>query len=127
MGIYAATKHAVEAYTETLDHEVRNFGVHATLIEPAFTKTRFNQNKKSARNTIDAYEGLRNRMHEVIQYSVEHGDEPRLVAEAVRHALTTQSPQLRYPVGKSSTLSLLRRYVPARMFDKSFRKQFGLT
>src|SRR4051812_43290917 len=27
MGIYAASKHAVEGYTETLDHEVRRFGV----------------------------------------------------------------------------------------------------
>lgn len=35
MGIYAASKHAVEGYTWTLDHEVREFGVRAELVEPA--------------------------------------------------------------------------------------------
>ena len=33
MGIYCASKHALEGYTETLDHEVREFGVRAMLIE----------------------------------------------------------------------------------------------
>ena len=40
MGIYAASKHALEGYTETLDHEVRTFGIRAVLVEPTFTKTR---------------------------------------------------------------------------------------
>ena len=35
MGIYTASKHALEGYTETLDHEVRRFGVRAMLVEPA--------------------------------------------------------------------------------------------
>src|SRR5213593_3355698 len=39
MGIYTATKHALEGYTETLDHEVRHFGIRALLVEPSFTKT----------------------------------------------------------------------------------------
>jgi len=39
-GMYAASKHALEGYTETLDHEVRRFGVHAVLIEPVYTKTK---------------------------------------------------------------------------------------
>src|SRR5207248_10187078 len=36
-GMYAASKHALEGYTETLDHEIRRFGVRAMLIEPAYT------------------------------------------------------------------------------------------
>jgi hypothetical protein len=61
-----------------------------------------------------------------MEQEIERGDDPRLVAEAVYHALTTKSPRLRYPVGKGVTLSRLRRFVPAGMFDKSFRKQFQL-
>src|SRR5204862_93393 len=41
-------------------------------------------------------------------------------------ALTAKSPRLRYPVGKGVALSRMRRFVPAGMFDKSFRKQFQL-
>jgi NAD(P)-dependent dehydrogenase (short-subunit alcohol dehydrogenase family) len=126
LGIYAATKHALEAYTETLDHEVRNFGVHAVLIEPAFTKSKIEQNKISAKGTLAAYDGLRKQMDGVLKHSIENGDEPRLVAEAVRQALVADLPRLRYPIGQGVTLSRLRRFVPARMFDKSFRKQFGL-
>ena len=37
-GMYAASKHALEGYTETLDHEIRRFGVRAMLIEPTYTK-----------------------------------------------------------------------------------------
>src|SRR5207247_10718940 len=49
-----------------------------------------------------------------------------MVAEAVWNALTAKSPRLRYPVGKGVALSRMRRFVPAGMFDKSFRKQFQL-
>src|SRR5437879_4295945 len=37
MGIYGATKHAIEGYAETLDHEVREFGIRSILVEPSFT------------------------------------------------------------------------------------------
>lgn len=49
MGIYAASKHAVEGYTETLDHEVRRFGVRALLVEPAYTRTKLSGNAKTAK------------------------------------------------------------------------------
>ena len=34
-GIYAASKHAIEGYTETLDHEIRRFGLRALLVRSA--------------------------------------------------------------------------------------------
>jgi hypothetical protein len=48
------------------------------------------------------------------------------VAEAVWNALTAKSLRLRYPVGKGVALSRMRRFVPAGIFDKNFRKQFRL-
>src|SRR5213596_2799210 len=126
MGIYAASKHAVEGYTETLDHEVRRFGVRALLVEPAQTKTNIRGNSKFAKVALDVYADERKRLTDVVQQSIEHGDDPRIVAEAVYQALTAKSPRLRYPVGKGIVFSLMRRFVPAGMFDKSFRKQFQL-
>src|SRR5437867_7854750 len=125
-GIYAASKHAVEGYTETLDHEVRRFGVRALLVQPAYTRTKLNGNTKSAKISIDAYADERKRLTQGAQQNIERGDDPRMVAEAVWNALTAKSPRLRYPVGKGVALSRLRRFVPAGMFDKSFRKQFQL-
>src|SRR5213595_2524515 len=126
MGIYAASKHAVEAYTETLDHEIRRFGVRARLVEPAYTRTKLTGNTKSAKITLDVYADERKRLTDAAQQNIERGDDPRMVAEAVWNALTAKSPRLRYPVGKGVALSRLRRFVPAGMFDKSFRKQFRL-
>jgi hypothetical protein len=48
------------------------------------------------------------------------------IKDAVWNALTAKSPRLRYPVGKGIALSRMRRFVPASLFDKSFRKQFQL-
>ena len=39
---YSATKHALEGYSESLDHEVREFGVRVAVIEPAATQTSLN-------------------------------------------------------------------------------------
>jgi NAD(P)-dependent dehydrogenase (short-subunit alcohol dehydrogenase family) len=125
-GMYAASKHALEGYTETLDHEVRRFGVRAVLIEPAYTKTKINGNAKSAKVALEVYAAERKRMTEFAERAVERGDDPRIVAEAVWNAVTVNSPRLRYPVGKGVALSRLRRFVPAGMFDRSLRKQFQL-
>ena len=42
--LYAASKHAVEGYSESVDHEVRQHGVRVLLVEPGFTKTSFDAN-----------------------------------------------------------------------------------
>jgi short-subunit dehydrogenase len=47
-GIYVASKHALEGYTERLDHEVRTFGIRAVLVEPIYTKTKIAENEKTA-------------------------------------------------------------------------------
>ena len=44
MAVYVASKHAVEGYSESLDHEVREHGVRVLLVEPAYTNTAFDAN-----------------------------------------------------------------------------------
>ena len=126
MGIYTASKHAVEGYTWTLDHEVREFGVRAMLVEPAYTKSKISQNEKTAQTALKEYAVQRQRMREAVQKGIEHGDEPLLVAEAVCRAVTVKTPRLRYPVGKGVLLSRLRRFAPASVFDRGIRKESRL-
>jgi NAD(P)-dependent dehydrogenase (short-subunit alcohol dehydrogenase family) len=126
MGIYAASKHALEGYTETLDHEVRRFGVRALLVQPAYTKSKISNNTRYARVALEVYADERKRLNNLVEQSIEKGDDPRIVADAVCQTLTAKSPRLRYPIGKGVALSRMRRFVPAGMFDKSFRKQFQL-
>lgn len=126
MGMYTASKHAVDGYTETLDHEVRQFGVRAVLIQPSYTKSNISQNEKTAQTHLDAYAVHRQRMHELVGKGVKQGDEPQLVAEAVWRAVTAKSPRLRYPVGKGVLVSLLHRFAPVALFDRAIRKESGL-
>src|SRR5215216_1098945 len=71
MGIYAASKHALEGYTETLDHEVRRFGVRAVLVEPAYTRTKLLGNTKSAKMTLEVYADERKRAVELMEQEIE--------------------------------------------------------
>lgn len=126
MAMYAASKHAVEGYTESLDHEVRRFGVRALLIEPAFTKSNISHSGKEAEVRIADYAADRASSSRNVSEGIANGDEPRLVADAVFTALTDRSPRLRYPVGKGIAVSRLRRFLPAGVFDRAIRKALHL-
>lgn len=126
MPMYAASKHAVEGYTASLDHEVRSFGVRALLIEPSYTKSNIAHSGQEAEARLSAYAANRERCSQTIKKGIENGDEAMLVAEAVFAALTAQSPRLRYPVGKGIALSQLRRWLPAGLFDRAIRKELKL-
>jgi NAD(P)-dependent dehydrogenase (short-subunit alcohol dehydrogenase family) len=125
MGFYSASKHAIEGFGESLDHEVRSLGIRAILIEPGFMKTRLDQNSTVAANTVDDYVDARRRVAANIQASVQKGDDPVLVAKAIAEAATAPRPRLRYQVGKGAgLLATLRSIVPAPLFDRSLRREF---
>ena len=127
LGFYTASKHALEGYSESLDHEVRGFGIRAFLIEPGFTKSKLDQSAARPAQGIADYAVVRERMGAIIRSSIAGGDDPALVANTVVAALRAPNPKLRYPVGKGAgTLSKLRSLMPAGMFDRSFRKQYKL-
>jgi NAD(P)-dependent dehydrogenase (short-subunit alcohol dehydrogenase family) len=125
-GIYSASKHALEGYTETLDDEVRQFRIRALLVEPTFTRTSIETNRTPVRAPISVYSEPEQRVNEAITQKIAHGDPARSVAEAVCAAVEAERPRQRYPVGGGKALSRLRRFVPERIFDRQFRKQFHL-
>jgi len=125
--LYSSTKHALEGYSESLDHEVRTFGIRICLLEPAYTRSSFEQNMLLPDRSLDAYISARMRSSVVMQEVMKTADSPDVVAERVVEAATTASPRHRYTCGKMARqVSILRRFVPERMFDKSLRKQMGL-
>jgi len=73
------------------------------------------------------YADTRARMGANINAAVQSGGDPAVVAEAIAGALADEHPRIRYPVGKrAGRLAKLRSFLPARMFDRGFRKQFRL-
>lgn len=120
---YASTKHAIEGYTESLDHEVRRFGIRVVLVQPGVTRTAFEENLTRADRPMPTYAQDRARSEGLMRKWVETGDDPQVVADTVVKAATATKPSLRYPAGKqSSQVSMLRRFLPRAVFDKIMRK-----
>jgi len=126
MGLYAASKHAVEGLSETLDHEVRQFGVRISLVEPTFTRTNLDVNAPQARAKISDYDRERDLASRAIVKSVKGAPEPDGVADAVVDAALGAWRMRRTPGRQASLLSKLRRFMPAAPVDASLRKTFGL-
>lgn len=124
---YGATKHALEGYSESLDHETRAFNVRVSVIEPAFTRSAFDQSALAPDVPMAVYDEARAGADALIKQAMTVGDPPEVVAATVVMAATSSHPKRRYQAGRSAkTLSVLRRFVPAASFDKSLRKQLRL-
>ena len=125
--LYSATKHAVEGYSESLDHELRTRGIRVSVIEPAYTKTPFDANFTEPDAKLDAYRQasavVKKRVGEVMATA----QGPSVVADTVLKAANAAHPKLRYtPVGVASRLRLLRRFAPAAVLDSGIRRDLQL-
>lgn len=126
MALYSASKHAVEGLSETLDHEVRQFGVRVTLVEPSFTKTSLDLNAPRTAARIPAYDRELGVVLEAIQANVQKAPAPDRVAATVVDAALGKWKMRHTPRGEASLLAGLRRFMPAGPVGKGLRKTFGL-
>jgi NAD(P)-dependent dehydrogenase (short-subunit alcohol dehydrogenase family) len=126
--LYAASKHAVEGYSESLDHETREFGVRVSVVEPGYTNTSFEANATDADSPIAGYAPIREHVKQGLTKAVRAGDDPAVVARVVLKAATSRRPELRYPAGPlARRLALLKKYAPAGLLDNAIRKANKLT
>jgi NAD(P)-dependent dehydrogenase (short-subunit alcohol dehydrogenase family) len=128
MAAYAASKHAIEGYSESLDHELRPFGIRASLVEPGFTRTSLVQNGREVGRSLEAYSRERHLALKAINQAISRGDDPLTVALVVVKAVGNSKPRLRYQAGREANkLSRLKRWAPSQLLDNGLRKQFGLS
>ena len=124
--LYAASKHAIEGYSESLDHEIRRFNIRSILIEPAFTKTNFDQNNVPVDRELPEYSQIRERVIEFSRQAVNtQGDPVEVVSEVIYKAATSTHPRVRYTAGSSAAQMVsMRRFLPEKAFDSILRKVF---
>lgn len=127
MGLYSASKHAVEGLSETLDHEVRKFGIRISLVEPSFTKTNMDANAPQTSESISDYDADRKVVSEAILKNVHKAPTPEGVASTLVSAALGKWQMRHTPKGEASLLKRLRRFMPFGPVDAGLRKSFGLS
>jgi len=127
MATYAATKHAVEGFSESLDHELRTRGIRVSVVEPGYTNTQFEANTQDVDSKLDEYTIARKALAKLIKIAVAGGDDPKIVANVVLKVANAKHPKLRNAAGKlACRLSFLRRFAPAALVDIGIRKELKL-
>lgn len=134
LGSYSSSKHAVEAVSDSLRHELHPFDIFVVLIEPGYIETSMNQTayELSSAYTRQAqqspyrgvYEGFLAGWEKTREAAT---DKPEDCARVVLRAVEENPPQPRYLVTRPAKIAaLMRRVLPDRAFDRGMRKQFGL-
>jgi NAD(P)-dependent dehydrogenase (short-subunit alcohol dehydrogenase family) len=125
--LYAATKHAIEGYSESLDHELRTKGIRVSVIEPAYTQTPFDANFLEPDAKLDEYREVRAAVNKRVKEVMATAEQPGVVAAVVLQAASAPRPKLRYTAGPlANRLRLLRRFAPAGLVDAGIRRDLQL-
>jgi short-subunit dehydrogenase len=125
--LYAATKHAIEGYSESLDHELRTKGIRVSVIEPAYTRTSFDTNILEPDSKLDEYREIRAAVSNRLKEVMANAEQPGVVADVVLKAARAPRPKLRYTAGgRASRLRLLRRFAPSGLLDAGIRRDLKL-
>ncbi|WP_340022956.1 SDR family oxidoreductase [Paenibacillus sp. FSL K6-1096] len=117
---YAASKFAVEGFSESLRQEMLSYGVRVVLVEPGSFRTPI-WGKGIA--GIHSPEGspYRARLEEVLRYSrrsAETAPDPQEVADLIARITAKRAPRLRYPVGKGSRVLMIgKALIPWKVLE----------
>jgi NAD(P)-dependent dehydrogenase (short-subunit alcohol dehydrogenase family) len=124
-GPYAASKFAVEGFTETLRHELAPLGIGVVLVEPGAYRTPIWS--KGLDGMVPAADSpYRERLARISQYSRRTGEtapDPQQVADLVGVLADARSPRLRYTLGSGSRLAIWSRaLLPWKWFEAIIRR-----
>src|SRR5215207_1952788 len=129
LGAYAASKFALEGFSESLRRELMLYGIDVIIVGPGSVATpiwdKAEQADVSAYANTDYVEAARRVQNYMIQDG-RNGYPPEKVGEVVSHALTTPKPRVRYAVIPGSSFRrMIQMLLPKRMVDRIIAKNLG--
>ncbi|UCG34230.1 MAG: SDR family NAD(P)-dependent oxidoreductase, partial [Phycisphaerales bacterium] len=130
-GFYAATKHAVEAFSESLYYEVSPFGIRIVLVEPGSFATDFVPRSAVREETMNdpasPYAELNQAWNRQMAKVLVKGQDPAEVVDGIVAAVDRDEPFQRLPFGKDARMLVeMREGLPDRDFIAAMRERFGL-
>ncbi len=131
MGYYSIPKVALEWFSEVLRQEVKSLGVWASIVEPSFFKTNIYNAARRTTNTIQDYDGMRERVSTAFGNIAKAAGDPILVAKLVMKIIETEKPKLHYPVGSVGRYSVgsflvLKKILPQSVIENQVRKMLDV-
>jgi short-subunit dehydrogenase len=129
LGPYAASKHALEGYSESLRRELMIYGVDVVVIGPGAIATPIWA--KGEAIDVSPYAGTPylapvGRIRGYLARAGEHGLPPEDVAALVWRVLTTRHPRTRYAISRRPLSRIVPAILPKRVIDRVIARRFGL-
>lgn len=124
LGLYAASKHALEGYSASLRYELHRYGISVSLIEAGNYRTSIRFTFPAQR--IPDYDGIREQATAVHDADVRDGHPPDPVARLIVRVVESRHPRLRYVVaeGIESGVPFMRRFFPDALQEWILRRRY---
>ena len=121
--VYHATKWAVEGFSESLQYEVKRFGIKIKIIEPGPIRTDFydRSQKLTRKGGLTVYDSFVEQAMPNLQKAGETAPEGLIVVQTIYNAVTDDSWKMRYPVNSKAILTA-RRLLPDAAFFALVRR-----
>ena len=129
LGAYAASKFALEGYSESLRRELMLYGIDVIIVGPGSVATPIWDKAEQLDVSPFANTEYGDSVRRVQEYMIRNGRNgypPEKVGEVVWQALTTPKPKVRYAVIPGSSFSrILQNLLPKRMVDRIIARNLG--
>jgi NADP-dependent 3-hydroxy acid dehydrogenase YdfG len=124
MGVYGATKYAVEALSDALRQEVAGFGIKVVIIEPGFVATNIGEavdvQGTAGQEIPPGYAAMVAGGARYLAAQIAKGIAPEQVAAIIAKAAEARNPRLRYVVPASARpLIALLTSLPGKLADRA--------
>ena len=124
--IYSASKWALEAYSESLRHEVKPLGVSVSVVEPGAIHSGSREAPHRPKDAVRLYDGARQHALDVILGGDQAGIDAARVADCVVRVVRSRAPRLRYRVGPDATWLPRLKLLPWSWYERGIRWRYGL-